>query len=92
MQWRAIYNKETGLIRCTVATAGDIEVPENEGVIFCQDNISGATHKVNLETLQFENLPMLPETELTQEAIDVRLAAIKQEEAILLAQKAELEQ
>ena len=91
MQWRAIYSKETGMIRCTVATSGDLEIPEHEDIIDCPDYINGGTHKINLETLQFENLPAPPDLYLTKDDIDARLEAIKREEAKLLAKKAELE-
>lgn len=81
MQWRAIYNKETGAIRCTVASAGELDIPENEAVIECGPEISGSTHKVNVATMEFEELPPVePTAEELQEQIDA-----------LLAKKAELE-
>lgn len=59
MQWKAIYNKETGAIRCTVYSEGVLEIDEAiEGMLACDPSISGTTHKVNVQTLAFESLPM----------------------------------
>lgn len=81
MQWKAIYNKETGFIRCTVAASGELKLPDNEAVLDCSPEITGLTHKVDVETLQFVELPKQQQTiEEIQEQIDA-----------LLAKKAELE-
>ncbi len=62
----AQYDTTTGYIAATVSVEVQ-NLPEGRAQVAVEDGITGGTHKINLETLEPELLPVIEEEPVVEE-------------------------